>query len=370
MREFQCQVLNRDIWSNKRVSKVIKANFIFLQYNKESGEGEQFKNFYPFQTYPYVGILDPRTGEQVRDWSSPPTAADTFVGELREFLGAFSLDPKAKNPLSKMTKRTTDVSLMSEDDQIEYALRQSLGKNGTEGSDRDDSNGGIIGSDQSMAYDSDGFEEFADFDDDDSDVEIIEDEEEDEEEASTIAVVDVADGSEKKASSPSALSTSSTLAPSGTVFKSVDPVPSVPSGSREKGKGISKGKGITRETEIIKNADNDRNNGGDSDSDDTTNLTEEDLFALIRPNEDPEPDMGPGVTRIQFRMADGARKIRRFHVTDPVRTLFAVVKSMEESARYSYFALTSERKKLNEMLDLSIEQAGLKNSSVLVDILD
>lgn len=35
-REFQCQVLNRDIWSNSSIKKVVSENFVFVQVSKAS----------------------------------------------------------------------------------------------------------------------------------------------------------------------------------------------------------------------------------------------------------------------------------------------------------------------------------------------
>lgn len=100
-------------------------------------------------------------------------------------------------------------------------------------------------------------------------------------------------------------------------------------------------------------------------------LTDEDLFALIPKSTNPEPEASEaGTTRIQFRLADGTRIVRRFHVTDTVRTIFGVVKATVEKASNEYFSLSSERKRLITMLDMTIEEAGLKNSSVLVEVLD
>lgn len=80
--EFACQVLNRDVWSNSTVKSILKEHFIFWQvkwldqchfkqvikhllsiqsYNNTT-EGQKYINFYNVATFPYVSIVDPRTG--------------------------------------------------------------------------------------------------------------------------------------------------------------------------------------------------------------------------------------------------------------------------------------------------------------------
>lgn len=319
--EFACQVLNRDIWSNARVHTAVADNFIFLQYDSDSDEGAMFRNYYPFEEYPYICIIDPRTGEQVRSWTpSAPTSGSTssrtptdpaeFTRELKDFLAQYSLDPARSkaNPVGNVGKRRPkDVALMTEEDQIEYALRQSLGKIsddeevGGDGEGEGSGEGYDEEAERLMVYDSDVSGDF--YDDEDEDDEVQDNE------------------SEQEAEDP-------------------EPEPEAEAEAEE------------------------------PDADDDEELTEEDRFALIRPCTDPEPDMGPTVTRVQLRLADGTRLVRRVHLADTVRTLFAIVKHVVPAARYSFFALTSERKKLGEMMDLTIEEAGLKNSSILVDILD
>lgn len=286
---------------------------------------------------PYVGILDPRTGELMKAWAgtaasassagitgAPPPmgTAEEFVGELKTFLEAYSLEMGARNPVlldntttstkgGSSTRKKKDVSKMSEEDQLEYALRQSLGKADSDYGDGEEDEEEEEGFVFAAPGDSDE-EEFEEFED--ADFEDFEDD---------------------------------------TPPKKEEDVPAPKTDDKSIG------------TEAP--ADD------DADGDDQEELTEEDLFALIEPDTSPEPPatLPPAsVTRIQFRMANGSRQIRRFLVSDTVRKLFAVVKAIEPSAKYSFFELTSERKKLNGMMDETIEGAGLKNSSVLVEILD
>ena len=52
--EFTCQVLNRDFWSNLRIKTVVKEHFIFLQYQKDSPNGQNFQSFYTVSELPHI----------------------------------------------------------------------------------------------------------------------------------------------------------------------------------------------------------------------------------------------------------------------------------------------------------------------------
>lgn len=78
--EFSCQVLNRDLWSDKIVKEIIRESFVFLQvreglgiwksclflttfkYDCESPEGKRYLTLYPIGNYPHIAIIDSRTG--------------------------------------------------------------------------------------------------------------------------------------------------------------------------------------------------------------------------------------------------------------------------------------------------------------------
>ncbi|KAM5347817.1 hypothetical protein ACJ41O_007641 [Fusarium nematophilum] len=137
MTDFNCQALNRDIWKDEAVKNLVSENFIFLQYDKDFPDAEEYVTFYfPNRThenpdnYPHVSIIDPRTGEQVKVWSGRPfpTAPD-FHAELAEFLDRYSLAANSKNPVAKATARKpqrVDVDRMTEEEMLEMALRNSL----------------------------------------------------------------------------------------------------------------------------------------------------------------------------------------------------------------------------------------------------
>jgi UBX domain-containing protein 7 len=108
--EFACQILNRDLWSNKEVQRTVSSNFFFLQYTVDEPEGIRYQRTYPFDEHPHIGIIDPRTGEQVKTWNKIMTAPE-FLFEVHEFLSRFSLSEEARNPLGRKGKIKKVVTL-------------------------------------------------------------------------------------------------------------------------------------------------------------------------------------------------------------------------------------------------------------------
>lgn len=133
---FDCQALNRDIWKHEGIKETVKENFIFMQYSKDDPAGQQYMQYY-FQhhddpnAYPHIAIVDPRTGEQVKVWSGPPSPkAMDFLMQLHEFLDRYSLDPAHKNPVARRKAEkpaALDVHRLSEEQALELALQASLG---------------------------------------------------------------------------------------------------------------------------------------------------------------------------------------------------------------------------------------------------
>lgn len=83
-KEFACQVLNRDVWSNATIKDIVKEHFIFWQVYHEQAEGQRYIQFYNVHEYPHVSILDPRTGEKLRTFSAGD--ADSLCEFITEFI--------------------------------------------------------------------------------------------------------------------------------------------------------------------------------------------------------------------------------------------------------------------------------------------
>lgn len=98
------------------------------------------------------------------------------------------------------------------------------------------------------------------------------------------------------------------------------------------------------------------------------------LFASIASDKPhSEPANGASVTRIQFRHPEG-RVIRRFHLTEPIRRIYEWLKSEPITADKTgvEFELKTvpEGKDLIELLDQTIEEAGLKQATVMIEYIE
>ncbi|PRT54921.1 UBX domain-containing protein 2 [Wickerhamiella sorbophila] len=238
--EFSCQRLNRDLWRHESVKVVVKENFVFLQYDNDSTDGQMYRSLYPFETFPHMAILDPWTGEQQKVWSKVPSV-EHFLEDLVEFLGQpGSVEQAPQEPLSvKGTASNTTITQVPEPE--------------------------IVAGQEKLAEDGEEEEE--------------EEKEEQEEEETT----------------------------------------------------------------------------------------PEDPVASIEPLDIPEPDPGADVTRIQLRLSDGQRIVRRFKVSTKVAEIFAIIKHLKPEFAGKSLVLTAGRQNLSSELEKTIEEANLKNSTVLVE---
>lgn len=257
---FQCQTLNRDIWREPKVKRLIRPNFVFLQYAYDSPLGQAYINFYSLEkpgtdSLPHIAILDPLTGERLKQWNETPPKLDDFIEEIKEFLQTFSLDPSHTNPvIPTKPAPAKPVEELSEEQQLEYAIAQSM-ENGLNSKN------------------------------------------------------DTTEFTDKSA------------VPANTSSKAADKLPVL------------------------------------------------DEFDLIEPVSNPEPPNTPGVTtRVQFRFGDGSRVVRRFKLDDQVRSLYQYVKAELEGFHDCRFTIaTPQRESLIEKLDETLGDAGLKNSSLLIE---
>ncbi|OQR67285.1 UBX domain-containing protein 7-like [Tropilaelaps mercedesae] len=139
---FQCQTLNRDVWSSDLVKDIIKDSFIFWQVYNTSEDGTNYSCFYPIDMYPHVAVLDPLTGERLINWSK--LDACTFTERVTDFLGCSPCPDETQQntsdaeaagssgtapPLKKPKSNSTFVSVvedMDEDEQMKAAIAASL----------------------------------------------------------------------------------------------------------------------------------------------------------------------------------------------------------------------------------------------------
>lgn len=126
--EFACQVLNRDVWSNSTVKSILKEHFIFWQSYNNTTEGQKYINFYNVATFPYVSIVDPRTGEKMISWHEVDTIS--FCEKVTQFLLEHpSPGPKdSTKPLILPEVKNKPSKESFEAKQIKAAIKASLDK--------------------------------------------------------------------------------------------------------------------------------------------------------------------------------------------------------------------------------------------------
>merc|ERR1712029_678720 len=162
--EFQCQVLNRDVWSNKAVKTVISEHFLFWQQYKESDEAQRFLTFYPNSEseWPYVLVLDPRTGEKLVTWAKFDATSfcdlvSSFLNLQPDFNGtadngsgaAAATEKCAATSEEPPAKRGREIIDADEDDQLAAAIRASLAESAGAGNGVPDQKNGKNGSGKS-----------------------------------------------------------------------------------------------------------------------------------------------------------------------------------------------------------------------------
>lgn len=96
MSDFSCQVLNRDIWSSEKLREILKKYFIFWQVAIDNADGHRFQVFYDIKVFPYVGVIDPRTGEEKLSYKTEfKLSLNEFIVELGNYLKENTPHPNA-----------------------------------------------------------------------------------------------------------------------------------------------------------------------------------------------------------------------------------------------------------------------------------
>lgn len=269
--DFNCQTLNRDHWKDENIKALLKEHFIFMQFDKDNARGQEYLGLYFFQhenadNYPYVSIIDPRTGEQVKLWTGLPFPdKGEFYSDLVEFLDRYSLAANSKNPVpkSKPKAKKVDVDRMTEEEMLEMALQNSMGNGGPSKSSEEDPD------------------------------------------ALTKSIPDLGKGKE-------------------TEMTTQEPVNNSP------------------------------------------------FSQISSSSPHAEPENNPATTtRIQFRHPAG-RVIRRFSTADPIRRIYEWLKAepLEGKEGVAFELKAQPGGDLVEKLDASIESAGLKNGTIMIEFLE
>eukprot|EP00529_Nitzschia_sp_RCC80_P022708 CAMPEP_0113509438 /NCGR_PEP_ID=MMETSP0014_2-20120614/37578_1 /TAXON_ID=2857 /ORGANISM="Nitzschia sp." /LENGTH=496 /DNA_ID=CAMNT_0000405273 /DNA_START=92 /DNA_END=1582 /DNA_ORIENTATION=+ /assembly_acc=CAM_ASM_000159 len=281
--EFACHALNRDVWRDELAENLIREGFVFWQDMDISPEGQVYSQRYHVYDYPHVAIIDPRTRRLLwkkEGWTQQnPLTASQFAEMAMDFCSRHSFDkppqaPRSSGASSRPAKRP--VQEMSEDEQLQAAMRASLGE----------SAGGADDDDDNVEYE---------MEDDDDEVEVLDGNLKSEEGPGGSSVVEESEPEAKKKAEPSML-------------------------------------------------------------DELLSSTVED-----------EPAKG---ARVQIKMPDGSRKVRRFDGSKEIKSIYAFVahhmkENMDECKEF-VLQTGHPPKDLLSDIDNTIDSCSLSGASILV----
>ncbi|KAJ8667175.1 hypothetical protein QAD02_008837 [Eretmocerus hayati] len=104
--EFACQILNRDVWPNEQIREIINDHFVLWQVLSNSVDGKRYIDFYNVDAYPYLAIIDPRTGECMRSMNH--ITVDTLVSDLNDMLSTHASPDNAESSPCKSKPASSD----------------------------------------------------------------------------------------------------------------------------------------------------------------------------------------------------------------------------------------------------------------------
>lgn len=93
--EFVCQVLNRDVWSNEQIQEIVKDHFVLWQVLSNTKDGKNYIDFYTVENYPYLAVIDPRTGECIQKYNH--ITKDSLISDLNDILSTHASPEGASN---------------------------------------------------------------------------------------------------------------------------------------------------------------------------------------------------------------------------------------------------------------------------------
>eukprot|EP01130_Rhizamoeba_saxonica_P014013 TRINITY_DN6054_c0_g1_i1.p1 TRINITY_DN6054_c0_g1~~TRINITY_DN6054_c0_g1_i1.p1 ORF type:complete len:438 (-),score=86.49 TRINITY_DN6054_c0_g1_i1:39-1352(-) len=124
--DFRCCCLNRDTWSNPILKEFIKNSFVFWQGHAGTESAEIYTKYHVVKSVPHIAILDPRTTERMKVWEEDDCELTTeyVLSEFHEFVLNYPYDDSQYRPPEY---KDTDYDQMTEEEQMEAAIRMSLG---------------------------------------------------------------------------------------------------------------------------------------------------------------------------------------------------------------------------------------------------
>lgn len=177
--DFACHAMNRDVWRDELVENLVRSAFVFWQDRDDRPDGRTYVQRYQVHSYPHVAIIDPRTGRLMwkkEGWTQQnPMTAAMFAESATDFCSRHSLDeppmlPRAatlnhnnnsannRNNNSSSQMSTSSLATpreMTEQEQLEAAIRASINDNEDSKSINDENDSIIIDSDDDDDIDDD-----------------------------------------------------------------------------------------------------------------------------------------------------------------------------------------------------------------------
>lgn len=113
-REFACFALVRDVWNHHAIQEIVGANFALVQFGLESAEGARFFRLYnvPVNTWPFVAVIDPRTGELLASIAGTHDP-ESFLERLSDIISSDRLSDLSDEHRSPVTQAGSDLSAVA-----------------------------------------------------------------------------------------------------------------------------------------------------------------------------------------------------------------------------------------------------------------
>eukprot|EP00565_Helicotheca_tamesis_P001050 CAMPEP_0185740090 /NCGR_PEP_ID=MMETSP1171-20130828/36969_1 /TAXON_ID=374046 /ORGANISM="Helicotheca tamensis, Strain CCMP826" /LENGTH=608 /DNA_ID=CAMNT_0028411843 /DNA_START=294 /DNA_END=2117 /DNA_ORIENTATION=+ len=310
--EFACHALNRDVWRDDLVEGLIKEGFIFWQCTDTLSDGQTYVERYKVDSFPHVAIIDPRTARLMwrkEGWTQAnPMTATQFAEIAADFCSRHSFDKPPVAPRQTEANGTSAAARPAKRPMHELTEQQQL--QAAIAASMNDGNGDDNEDAHDDDHDDDDADEYIMDEDDDDDVVMDSDEE---------VVIDDDDEVECVGSNM------------GGTAK-----PAAATATEEAKEGEKKPPSLEEE------------------------------LATMDVGDEPA---GGDVARIQIRMPDGKRLVRKFRGSDTVKVIYAfVAQSNEEAKSGKSFGLKAgfPPRDLKPDIDSTIKSCGLAGEAITV----
>src|SRR3989338_6737043 len=95
---FDCHRMNRDTWGHEVVKTIVDTFFVLWQADDGTNQADLFKTRYKIRSFPFICIIDPRTGENMKTWEGKYIDAQAMVDSLQNFADSHSLMDHLPSP--------------------------------------------------------------------------------------------------------------------------------------------------------------------------------------------------------------------------------------------------------------------------------